>query len=334
MRATWTIFAVAALWAASWHVSLAQVAPATILEIDLENRVQYVGDISDVSKLASDPNVTTPVPSRNFVPVLIMADIVAVNGQPAMGTSVFHLRQINLRTAPNAGEAIADVVRNNVVEIRFEVLKSDGTPIGTIMASGLGGGAAPPGAPLGVRVGNVAIVGGTGAFLGVRGQVGQGVTTNPDRNASMSEDPANRRRNGGGKVRYVLHLIPLFRPEVVITAKGPAVFHASDSTRVTAAKPARSGEALTLLASGLGPTRPGVDSEQPFTADPLPVVNSPVELSVNGKPAEVLYAVASPGAVDRYQVNFKVPDGTAVGLASVQLSSAWIAGSEVIIPVQ
>jgi uncharacterized protein (TIGR03437 family) len=333
MRAMWKTFAVAALCAASSHVSLAQVEPATILEIDLENRVQYVGDISDVSKLASDPNVTAPVPSRNFVPVLIIADIVAVNGQPAKGTGVFHLRQINLRTAPNAGEAIADVVRNNVVDIRFEVLKSDGTPIGTIMASGLGGGAAPPGAPLGVRVGNVAIVGGTGAFLGARGQVGQGVTTIPDRNASMSEDPANRRRNGGGKVRYVLNLIPLFRPEVV-TAKGPAVFHASDSTRVTAAKPARSGEALTLLASGLGPTRPGVDPGQPFPADPLQVVNSPVELSVNGKPAEVLYAVGYPGAVDRYQVNFRVPDGMVAGLASVQLSSAWIAGSDVVIPVQ
>jgi len=334
MRATWKIFAIAALWAASCRISLAEVVPATILEIDLENRVQYVGDISDVSKLASDPDVTTPVPSRNFVPVLIMADIVAVNGQAAMGTAVFHLRQINLRTAPNAGEAIADVVRNNVVDIRFEVLKSDSTPIGTIMASGLGGGAAPPGAPLGVRVGNVAIVGGTGAFLGARGQVGQGVTTIPDRNASMSEDPANRRRNGGGKVRYVLNLIPLFRPEVVITAKGPAVFHAIDSTRVTAAKPARSGEALTLLASGLGPTRPGVDPGQPFTVDPPQVVNSPVELSVNGNPAEVLSAVGYPGAVDRYQVNFRVPNGTEAGLASVQLSSAWIAGSDVVIPVQ
>jgi len=52
MRTTWKTFAVAALCGASWHVSLAQVAPATILEIDLENRVQYVGDISDVSKLA------------------------------------------------------------------------------------------------------------------------------------------------------------------------------------------------------------------------------------------------------------------------------------------
>jgi uncharacterized protein (TIGR03437 family) len=109
---------------------------------------------------------------------------------------------------------------------------------------------------------------------------------------------------------------------------------ASDFTRVTAAKPARLGETLTLLASGLGPTRPGVDPGQPFTADPLPVVNSPVELSVNGKPTEVLHAVGYPGAVDQYQVNFRVPDGTAVGLASVQLSSAWIAGSDVIIPIQ
>jgi len=52
MRATWKTSAVVALWAASCQISLAQVAPATILEIDLENRVQYVGDISDVSKLA------------------------------------------------------------------------------------------------------------------------------------------------------------------------------------------------------------------------------------------------------------------------------------------
>src|SRR5262245_27264738 len=94
MRATWKTFAFAALCAASSHVSLDHVERTTLLKIDVENRVQYVSDISDVSKLASDPSLTTPVPARNFVPVLIMADIVAVNGQPAKGTSVFHLRQI------------------------------------------------------------------------------------------------------------------------------------------------------------------------------------------------------------------------------------------------
>jgi uncharacterized protein (TIGR03437 family) len=132
----------------------------------------------------------------------------------------------------------------------------------------------------------------------------------------------------------VLHLIPLSRPEVVTTANGSAVFHASDFALVTGARPARSGEVLTLLASGLGPTRPGVEPGQPFPTDPPQVVNSPLALTVNGNPAEVLYAGGYPGAVDRYQVNFKVPDGTAAGLAAVQLTSAWITGPEVKIAVQ
>jgi uncharacterized protein (TIGR03437 family) len=150
----------------------------------------------------------------------------------------------------------------------------------------------------------------------------------------MTEDPANRRKNGGGRVRYVLHLIPLSRPDVVIVANGPAVVHASDFTLVTEAKPARSGEVLTLFASGLGPTRPGVDPGQPFTTNPLQVVNSPVELTINGKLAEILYAGGYPGAVDRYQVNLRVPEGTTAGLATVQLTSAWIVGPELKIAVQ
>ena len=324
----------AALWAISWPASVAQVVPATLLEIELENRVQYLGDTSDVSKLATDPNMTTPVPSRNFVPVVILADIVSINGQPARGTTVFHIRQINLRTAPNAGEAIADIVRNNVVDIRFEILKSDSTPIGTVMASGMGGGVGPPGAPLEVRVGNVAIVGGTGAFLGVRGQVGQGLTLVADRSASMAEDPANRRRNGGGRVRYLLHLIPMTRPEVVMTAGGPAVVHASDFTLVTTSKPARPGEILSLIATGLGPTRPGVDPGMPFPALPLALVNSPVVVQVNGDPTDVAYAGGYPGTTDVYQVNFQLPAATRSGAATLRLTSAWVAGPEISIAVQ
>ena len=87
-----------------------------------------------------------------------------------------------------------------------------------------------------------------------------------------------------------------------------------------------------MFASGLGPTRPGVDSGQPFTADQ--VCNSPIEVMVTGRPGEVLYAGGYPGAVDRYQVNFRVPDGTGSGTATVQLTSAWIAGPDVKIVVQ
>jgi uncharacterized protein (TIGR03437 family) len=55
---------------------------------------------------------------------------------------------------------------------------------------------------------------------------------------------------------------------------------------------------------------------------------------MNGTPAEVLYAGGYPGSVDGYQVNVRVPDGTASGLVTVQLTVAWVAGREVSIPVR
>ena len=150
----------------------------------------------------------------------------------------------------------------------------------------------------------------------------------------MSEDPANRRIHGGGARRFVLHLIPLSRPEVVSTPNGPAVVHANDFSLVTAARPARAGEVLTLFATALGPTRPGVDPGKPFPATPLQVVNSPVEVIVNGIPAEVLYAGGYPGAVDAYQVNFRLPGGIRPGAASIQVTAAFVAGPEVGIAIQ
>ena len=103
---------------------------------------------------------------------------------------------------------------------------------------------------------------------------------------------------------------------------------------VSAASPAKAGEILTLYASGLGPTRPGVDPGEPFTEDPIQAVNSPVQVLVNGNPGDVLDAKGYPGSVDRYQVDFRVPDATMPGQAALQLSSAWIIGPKVNIPVQ
>ena len=141
-----------------------------------------------------------------------------------------------------------------------------------------------------------------------------GVAANPpgvavQRAASMTEDPANRRLNGGGTQRWIAHLIPMSAPQIVITPGGPAVTHSSDFSLVTASKPAAAGEILSLFASGLGPVNPGVDPGQPFPSSPLAIVNSPVEVTVNGKSAEVLGAVGFPGAVDGYQVNFRSASG-------------------------
>jgi uncharacterized protein (TIGR03437 family) len=150
----------------------------------------------------------------------------------------------------------------------------------------------------------------------------------------MAEDPANRRINGGGRILFFLHVVPMYGPQIANTPQGPAVAHASNSSLVTAAKPAAAGEILSLFASGLGPTVPGVEPGQPFPASPPASVNSPVEVTVNGKPADVLGTAGLPGAVNGYQVNFRVPLDTPKGPATIQVSAAWIPGAPVSIAVQ
>ena len=267
MNWQWRTPIVTALFGVAFCQSaLAQAAQQTILAIEIENYVNYFNDVTDYSKLATDPNRTTlAVQPRNFAVSFGIADIVSVNGKPVKGT--FTERQTELNHAVNAtgGQAIADAVRNNFNERHYEILKPDGTQIGSIMTIGPGGGNPPPGAPSAIVGANFIVVGGTGAFLGARGQAGGTQDPRPaPRSASISEDPAMRRVNGGGQRRFIIQLIPWIQPEVVQTASSPVVVHGSDFTPVTTAKPARPGEILSLIATGLGPTVPGVDPGAPF----------------------------------------------------------------------
>lgn len=316
-------------------------APASTLKIELRNVVEYQVDNSDTSKYGTNPNPTVGgiVPVGCLAtPVVSLGDVVSVNGQPAKGTYVSRAVNLCISPTPVAGQPIADTTHNSIRFETFEILQSDGTPVGTIMTQGLNvGGPSPPGPAAGSL--NFAIVGGTGAFLGARGQTGNaaqglGSAQIPIRAASITEDPANRRINGGGHVVFTAYLIPMEQPQIVLTGGGPAVTHSNDFSLVTASKPAAAGEILSLFATGLGPTLPGVAPGQPFPSSPLAVVNSPVAVTVNGEVAQVMSAVGYPGAADGYQVNFQMPSDAAKGTATIQISAAWIAGTSVNVPVQ
>ncbi|HEY2842517.1 MAG TPA: hypothetical protein VGJ09_02660 [Bryobacteraceae bacterium] len=322
-----------------------QAQPAATLLVELQNVVEYQVDVSDLSKYGTNPNVTHGSIAQGMgvgcvgVPVIVYGDIVSVNGQPARGTYLSRALSVCLSSAPAPGlNAIADTTWASVRDETYQILQSDGvTPVGTIMTNGLNNGSPIPPGPA-VAGQNFAIVGGTGAFFGARGQKGNGNAglngVVSARTASIAEDPANRRQNGGGHIRSVLYVIPMSRPEIVVTPNGPAVVHSNDFSLVSAAKPAAAGETLSLILTGLGPTRTSLDPGQPFPSKPLAVVNSPVEVTVNGKSAEVLGAVGYPGAVDGYLVNFRLPSDTTKGTASIQVSAAWIAGAPVSVPVQ
>ncbi len=245
-----------------------QTPPPTILEIDMENVVGYVDDVADPAKKATSPSVS-PLPSGfsvTFKSNLTLGDIVAVSGKPVKGLFVQEFQpRVAATTALTPGRAIADISGGCQIQAGFMIVQADGTPIGTIMATGTTALGPPPGAPTTATSINLAVVGGTGAFLGARGQASV-VRASGVRSASMIEDPAYRRVNGGGTQRYVIHLIPMNWPEVMATATGPAIFHDADFSLVTPEKPARAGEWLVMSATNLGPTRPGIDPGQPFPA--------------------------------------------------------------------
>ena len=316
----------------AFHVASAQLPPTPTLTIDLANGVEYQEDIYDPSQFAKNPNVMSSLGITNFGTSTVFADIVAVNGQPAKGLYAGKTRQIQASPTPSPGQAIADVTRVSIREHIFEILHPDGTPIGTIMSMGFSGGSPPPGEPSSERA-DWAITGGTGAFLGARGQAEGGTGGCGGRAASVAEDPANRRINGGLAGQCILHLIPPAVPQIVVTPNGPAITHSTDFSLVNASKPAAAGEILSLFATGMGPVT-GAVTGLPFPSSPAAAVNSPVQVLVNGSATEVISAVGYPGAVDGYQVNFRLPANVVKGSATIQVSSAWIPSAPVTIPVE
>jgi len=325
MNRLWRTIAVAAFVAALCASGLGQtVEQPVVLVIETANGVFYRGDTTDTTKLASDPGVPTPGPAKAFQYGHVVSDIVTVNGKPAKG--LVHTRGAILlaRVNPQPGQMIADFDGTGPYFCFWDILGPDGTWVGSLMD----GGVAPPGP-------GHAIIAGNGAYLGVAGEH-RSMAWTAGETTSVSEDPANRRIHHRAKSRTVLHLYPKYRPAVDISPTGPAVYHTADFSPVTATSPARGGEILTIGARHLGPVRPELlpPGTRPFKADPIEVVNSPIEVTVGGKDAEVINKVGWPGALDLYRVDFRVPSGLSPGTATLQLTAAWIPGPDVKIPVQ
>lgn len=300
---------------------LAQVQEQpVVLTIDIENHVLYRGTVFDVTKLAKDPSTTTSV-NQAFVDAVSVGDIVTVNGRPAKGLWQTTVYAMPYRAAPQPGQPIADFDLGGTLYSTFHVYLPDGTYVGTISSTG----ATPPG-------GHV-VMGGLGAFLGVIGEH-RIRTIVPNGQASTAEDPANRRNRPGGKAQAIFYLYPKFRPTVQTTPAGPAIYHA-DFSPVTTENPARRGELLIVRAMGLGLVKPDLapSGTVRFSGEPVQEVNSPVDVTFNGKEGPAVNKVGWPGETDVYRVDFRVPSDAALGTATLNLTAAWIPGPAVSIPI-
>lgn len=212
------------------------------------------------------------------------------------------------------------------------------------MAAGVSGQPIAPGGPLELLGGDWTITGGTGAFLGVAGQMGgqggAGGGGGTIRAASVTEDPSQRRilANSTNITTMFLYLIPNERPQIV------AIFHAPSGnqapTPVTPAHPARPNDQLLLYATGLGPVTPNVPIGQPFPSNAAPAVTSPVTITVGNAPAITIApgnALGYPGYANGYSVLFAMPAGVSgqnhPRTASIQITAAWIPSAPATIDV-
>lgn len=312
----------ALLAGACGSTAFAQTTPLpeqpVIITVETADNVLYRGDTFDLSKLAKNATLTTSV-NTAFLTSVNVGDVRTVNGQPAKGISSYQVVALPFRAVPQPGQVIADMDSGGFFQCVWQILSPDGKYIGTLYDSGTSPGP------------EHVIIGGSGAFQGMTGVHTMMTSVGAaQRGASTSEDPAVRRILGGGRLSTVFALYPRSRPTVVTTPAGPAVVH-SDGRLVSNSNPAQAGEILTLYASGLGPTTPAVSLGQPFPSGALSTVNAPIDIRVNGKSADVLYAGGYPGAVDGYQVNFRLPAALGPGSASLQLTAAWIPGQGITI---
>lgn len=318
-RAQYLVTATLLCYAAS-----AQPPSPTTLVIDSDNQVEYLGETTDVLKLGTDPNITTPLLPNTFFNGQRIADIVSVNGQPAKGVALHIQRIYGLTTTITPNRPIADVNRASFSTVYYEIVAADGTPIGTILTSGMSGG-------------SLVVIGGTGAVLGARGQSVPGPARAdfaPVRLASTSEDPSRRRIHGGGRNRVYLQFYPTVYPQVILQNGAPAIVHSNDLSPVSREKPAAAGEVLALFATGLGVTSPSLNPGATFPSSPTASVISPVEVTIGDKRAKVLTAAGHSGSSDRYQINFRMPEGVPSGDAQVRISSAWVNSAAVTIRIK
>jgi len=86
-----------------------------------------------------------------------------------------------------------------------------------------------------------------------------------------------------------------------------AALHSDGKTSVTAAKPAKPGEIITLFGTGLGLVSPSLATGEPSTGNQTTVHPT---VTVDGNSAVVKFSGAAPGFVGLNQVNVQVPAGT------------------------
>jgi len=142
-----------------------------------------------------------------------------------------------------------------------------------------------------------------------------------DRAKTMPRSPSPRQMQGYDAV-FDYHAGKLTEVPLLAVGIHPAIlgFFDADWTAIDANHPAHPSEHIIAKAADLGPTDPEVPREEPFPHSPFAQSILHLNLSVNGRRVDVPQHLGSPGEVNIYRFDFRIPPQTEAGMAQVQLS--------------
>ncbi|MDX1979443.1 MAG: S8 family serine peptidase [Bryobacteraceae bacterium] len=98
--------------------------------------------------------------------------------------------------------------------------------------------------------------------------------------------------------------------------------------------PARRGRAIQIYTNGMGPVANQPPTGEPSPTQPLAASTLSPEVTIGGRPAQVLYSGLTPGAIALYQLNVVVPEDAAAGVQPVVITINGITAKTVFLPVQ
>lgn len=105
------------------------------------------------------------------------------------------------------------------------------------------------------------------------------------------------------------------------SGKGPLAALNQDNSVNSVANPAAPGSVVVLYATGAGRLSPAVPDGFLVSSAPYPAPMLPIELTIGGKKAEILYVGAAPGLIaGLVQINTRIPTGLTAGSVPVSLT--------------
>jgi len=108
----------------------------------------------------------------------------------------------------------------------------------------------------------------------------------------------------------------------------------SDSSPINTAAPASRGEGIVLYLVGMGQTDPPVSSGAAADAGSLSRALEQPTVTIDGAPAEILFAGLTPGSVGLYQINVRVPSDARAGDLSVLILQGGAQSNSGVLPVR